>query len=917
MSESTSTGQSTSTYTYTYADASSSKSKNRGESSTSMADTSSRYASSVPESPRGVKDKSVAWATRTGRQTWILLKKNWAVARVSRRSTTVQLVVPVLAILALFILSFAYKENQQFNDSQQPQRSPSTESIRPYPRCISGRLSVGPCISIAWVLENAASLSAGARDLVGRVVERIRVDAGLPTSEVRQFGSRSELDSYLLSHPNSTQGGYEFAVREPAVPSGGRVVEHLSYTIQYNKTSTYSFGTKVDSQEYTLLPMTAAVERALLAELGSQVYTGSASVNDDIEYSLSLLEFARPEEFQADLIALAGPTFVYAALLFNFVIVLGAVVSEKEKHLREAMRLMGLRSLPYWTSWAVTAFVFNVISVFIIIISGAIFQFRFFLENDFRTYFVLFLLFAAAMVPVALFLSVFVSKAATATSLGFIVFLVGTMAQVFQQLVYGESGEGTIYPILASLVPPVLLSKGMFDIASYTDQTDDRGMSWSQRDSTSNFPLTSVYEWMIADVFIFAILLWYADTIASKGERFYFPFSPYYWGLLSRHDASDAGASQPSDEALEALGESGAGKTHDANVHAQLADAKASRGAFAGNDGLKVYGLRKEFTSRQWCGLRKSVFVAVQELVLGVPADSLFVLLGHNGAGKSTSFNMLLNLFGPTAGNAYVFGMSIKTEMDRIRAVMGVCPQHDILWDELTAREHLELYARLKDIPGDEVYNEVEARLADVGLTSVGDVTAGAYSGGMRRRLSTAIAFTADPRIVFLDEPTTGMDPVSRRQVWNLIQAKKAGRVIVLTTHSMEEADVLGDNIGIMAAGRITTIGTARYLKSQYGTGSKITIIPKSESARARIADFVAERLDGIQPDSHVGDLDYVIPLETVDKLGEFLTDFAARKRKLGAVNLVLGSVSLEEVFLRVAEVDHEYDAGSSSTTSA
>ena len=210
--------------------------------------------------------------------------------------------------------------------------------------------------------------------------------------------------------------------------------------------------------------MTAAVERALLAELGSQVYTGSASVNDDIEYSLSLLEFARPEEFQADLIALAGPTFVYAALLFNFVIVLGAVVSEKEKHLREAMRLMGLRSLPYWTSWAVTAFVFNVISVFIIIISGAIFQFRFFLENDFRTYFVLFLLFAAAMVPVALFLSVFVSKEATATSLGFIVFLVGTMAQVFQQLVYGESGEGTIYPILASLVPPVLLSAPLVEM---------------------------------------------------------------------------------------------------------------------------------------------------------------------------------------------------------------------------------------------------------------------------------------------------------------------------------------------------------------------------------------------------------------------------------------------------------------------
>lgn len=113
----------------------------------------------------------------------------------------------------------------------------------------------------------------------------------------------------------------------------------------------------------------------------------------------------------------------------------------------------------------------------------------------------------------------------------------------------------------------------------------------------------------------------------------------------------------------------------------------------------------------------------------------------------------------------------------------------------MTGREHLQMFAAFKGLSPEEIEREVEERLKDVELVSAGDQLTSTYSGGMKRRLSTAIALTADPQIVFLDEPTTGMDPVSRRQVWNLIEKKKRGRVIILTTHSMEEADVLGDMI--------------------------------------------------------------------------------------------------------------------------
>jgi ABC-type multidrug transport system ATPase subunit len=187
--------------------------------------------------------------------------------------------------------------------------------------------------------------------------------------------------------------------------------------------------------------------------------------------------------------------------------------------------------------------------------------------------------------------------------------------------------------------------------------------------------------------------------------------------------------------------------------------------------------------------------------------------------GKSTTIGILSGLTPATSGDALINGLSVKNQISQIRSIIGICPQHDILFDDLTAREHICLYAGLKGVPASQWEPLIQERLQFVRLLSVADVHSGTYSGGMKRRLSLVISTIGDPNIIFMDEPTTGMDPVNRRHVWGFIEKFKKDRVIVLTTHSMEEADVLGDQIAIMSKGRLVAINNSIALKNKFGSG--------------------------------------------------------------------------------------------------
>ena len=212
----------------------------------------------------------------------------------------------------------------------------------------------------------------------------------------------------------------------------------------------------------------------------------------------------------------------------------------------------------------------------------------------------------------------------------------------------------------------------------------------------------------------------------------------------------------------------------------------------------------------------------------------LFCLLGSNGSGKSTLMSVLSGHRDPTNGEAFLFGRSIRVDAPLLRDFMGSCPQDDLLYWELSAREHLRLYARFKGVSPNDVLQHVEDRLKEVRLGRVGDAPVMSFSGGMKRRLSVAMAAVGQVKLLLLDEPTTGLDPLSRRRVWRVIERlKQHGRIIVLTTHLLDEADYLGDNVGILSGGRLRAIGSPLFLKSQYGSGYQLSLLTTPDKVGA------------------------------------------------------------------------------------
>jgi ABC-type multidrug transport system ATPase subunit len=191
--------------------------------------------------------------------------------------------------------------------------------------------------------------------------------------------------------------------------------------------------------------------------------------------------------------------------------------------------------------------------------------------------------------------------------------------------------------------------------------------------------------------------------------------------------------------------------------------------------------------------------------------------------GKTTLISILTGLYEPSSGSAKINNYDIDTQMDDIYKSIGICPQYNILWDDLTVLEHCLFYSRVKGISAKNELETAKKAIEQVCLEQFEDRLSKGLSGGEKRRLSIAISLIGNPAVVFLDEPTTGLDPEVRRLIWNIVNEAKKGRTIVLTTHSMEEAEVLCNRIGIMAKGTLRCIGPQLRLKEVYGKGFKLS----------------------------------------------------------------------------------------------
>jgi ABC-2 type transport system ATP-binding protein len=285
---------------------------------------------------------------------------------------------------------------------------------------------------------------------------------------------------------------------------------------------------------------------------------------------------------------------------------------------------------------------------------------------------------------------------------------------------------------------------------------------------------------------------------------------------------------------------------------------------------------------------------AVDGVDLTVAVGEIFGFLGPNGAGKSTTVHMLTTLLPPTAGTARVAGYDVVREGPSVRSVIGAALQEAALDPLLTGREHLRLQAALQALPRAERKPRAEELLARVGLAEAADRKVRAYSGGMKRRLDLALALVHRPRVLFLDEPTTGLDVQSRTALWEEVErlAKEEGVTVFLTTQYLEEADALSDRIAIIDRGRIVAEGTPAALKSQIGRPT-VEALPAEASERDRVASVLARFGEPVP----CRDGAVAVRLRS-DETG--LADLvrALDAERLGVENLQLHQPTLDDVFL-------------------
>jgi ABC-2 type transport system ATP-binding protein len=303
------------------------------------------------------------------------------------------------------------------------------------------------------------------------------------------------------------------------------------------------------------------------------------------------------------------------------------------------------------------------------------------------------------------------------------------------------------------------------------------------------------------------------------------------------------------------------------------------------SDAIIVTKLKKQFGD----------FTAVKEVSFAVHTGEIFGLLGPNGAGKTTLIRMMTTLTPPTSGSAVVSGYDVASDADGVRHAIGVIPQALTSDPELTARENMNIHAKLYGLTKSERQKLVPNLLEAVGLTEFADKLVGSFSGGMRRRLEIARGLVHSPKILFLDEPTAGLDPVSRTAVWEMINKLKesAGLTILLTTHYMDEADRLCDRIAIVDHGQLVALDTPTKLKDS---------VPGADTVEAEFdnapADWNAalEKLDGVASVTAQDGVTHIATTRGPLTVGELMN--LARDRKVGVRRVSVQGTTLDDVFL-------------------
>ncbi|PRD32326.1 UNVERIFIED_CONTAM: ATP-binding cassette sub-family A member 2 [Trichonephila clavipes] len=588
------------------------------------------------------------------------------------------------------------------------------------------------------------------------------------------------------------------------------------------------------------------------------------------------------------------PLCLAISWVYSVAMLVQNIVYEKEQRLKEVMKTMGLNSAVHWLAWFITSFLQMSITaacLTVILKYGLVLTY-----SNPLLIFLMLEIFVVANIAFSFLVSVVYSKAKLAAACAGIIYFL-TYVPYMYIAVREEAAHDHIPVWLKSLaldtyiyqliinfiLPQSLLSTTAFGLgAKYFAFYEEVGVGvqWSNIAISpvedDEYSLLSVAIMMLIDAILYSVLVWYIENVhpGSYGlpKPWYFPFTKTYWFGSMRGD-SDCACFGNCWRFIKKHKKWGLSVIEDDQAHAMtsrsmfcfLTDISADSKYFEPDPsglplGVCIENLVKEYKSGNK--------VAVNKLSLNLYENQITSFLGHNGAGKTTTI--------------------------------------------LTVEEHLWFYASLKGTEGSNLAEEMDKMIQDLNLPLKRHSKVSVLSGGMKRKLSVAIAFVGGSRVVILDEPTAGVDPYSRRAIWDLILKYKSGRTILLSTHHMDEADVLGDRIAIISNGQLRCCGTPLFLKNNLGDGYHLYIVKKEaetnlekENIQNTVTSFITKHVASAYLASESKrELHYILPISELRK-GSFEKLFCALESSmpsLGIASYGIKNTTLEEVFLKVAE---------------
>ena len=586
-----------------------------------------------------------------------------------------------------------------------------------------------------------------------------------------------------------------------------------------------------------------------------------------------------PSYISDDFLGLIGVT-LSAFIIISYVIpvcrLLSGIVRDKESKTKEMMMMMGLSSFAYWLSWI--TYYFIIYTLLAVILTIVAVQGKIFAYSDPGLIFLYFWLFGLSCMTFSIFLSTFFSRSRTAVLIGVPIFL----GSYFASFAVSDPTVSQATKVASSLLPTVA-----FDLATaylcLVETGEDGVHNGSLGDLQGNYSFSLYFIMICADICYMGLLSVYLDLIwpTEWGVK-------RHWCFFLTRDFWCPGKTSHNERLFkESIDWGNSVETADPSLETQRASGKA----------LIVRELTKKFGNK----------IAVDRLNLDMYEGQIFALLGHNGAGKTTTLSMLTGMIPITSGDMLIRGKYLSRHLKEIRSQLGVCPQHDILFADLTPEEHLHIFCMFKgETDKQKIRAMTHKRLAELDLLPSATKPVRLLSGGQKRKLSLAIALIGDSSIILLDEPTSGMDLTARRHVWDILKNNKQGRVIILTTHYMEEADVLADRIAIIAEGKLKCCGSPMFLKTMYGSGYYLTLVASHKAVLMHnleeIESFVTR---SIQDSSLIMNanksLTFQLPGSQTMKFVRFFKRLDRRLNSLGLESYSISATTLEEVFLKIA----------------